>query len=280
MSAGEFSGRPFVAGSLTGIRAFKVDQDGFLTGVVHEQRWLPGANDAECRLGEMGRMMVQLNEKMRGSITGCVPRGHHLAGLGCQCGFYAYFKGRNTYMRGENAAAIVEGYGVCTVGSRGFRAEKARLVALIAPRRNRFPRARAAWSTYLRGVRAAVRRPLHWPTHRAYRFIPMRPFGSRRLGNLLSDCERTGRLLQAAIGFVVAVCALYLLDGWSHWVLWFVGMSILWAVPERTKPSGTPPLSPGEFLAVRRNYPDVPVYRSRRAAVRRHPLTSPDRKAA
>lgn len=58
---------------------------------------------------------------------------HNLAGLGCTCGYYAYFNGRNDYKDSERVTAIIEGFGVCTVGTDGFRASKARLVAMVQP---------------------------------------------------------------------------------------------------------------------------------------------------
>lgn len=79
---------------------------------------------------------------------------HELASLACHCGYYAYFDGANDYMHTSaggfsslpwtatrwsaetsrpRVAGIIEGYGVCTVGSRGFRASKARIVALVLP---------------------------------------------------------------------------------------------------------------------------------------------------
>ena len=38
----DFSDRPFVAGVITGLRAFRIDLLGRLTGVVHRDVWTPG----------------------------------------------------------------------------------------------------------------------------------------------------------------------------------------------------------------------------------------------
>jgi hypothetical protein len=67
-------------------------------------------------------------------------RNHVVAAADCTCGFYAYVDGSNQYMETDfsyrntlRVAAVIEGYGVCTVGNRGFRASKARLKALVLP---------------------------------------------------------------------------------------------------------------------------------------------------
>ncbi len=62
------------------------------------------------------------------------PDDHREAMVGCACGFYAYFNGTNKfsdYDGSHTISGIVEGYGMCTVGSQGFRASKARIVALV-----------------------------------------------------------------------------------------------------------------------------------------------------
>ena len=65
---------------------------------------------------------------------------HRAADLHCTCGFYAYFDdGPNTYFEpGVDVLGIVEGYGQVTVGSRGFKAERAKIVALIIPAEDAF----------------------------------------------------------------------------------------------------------------------------------------------
>lgn len=189
----DFSDRPFVAGSLIGLRAFAVDKYGRLTGPSFGGVFKPGENEAECRKdssqGPWGiRSYAALMSTMytlpmpspysfsfsvepppqkttygkgdcpcgcgievefhdgdteadeRSLSTAAVKPAptpkpvHTLAGVTCTCGFYAYFDGLNDYKDPERIAAVVEGYGVCTVGDRGFRAAKAKLVALVEPK--------------------------------------------------------------------------------------------------------------------------------------------------
>lgn len=143
----EFSARPFAAGSVVGLRGFSVDTLGRLIGPSYGQVFHTGENLAECRKDRM----QAIGWYSLGGLVGWGPSGaitadpldaveskrpkpeHTIGGLGCGCGFYAYFDGCNDYVANGHASvgAIIEGYGVCTVGSRGFKASKARLLAII-----------------------------------------------------------------------------------------------------------------------------------------------------
>lgn len=152
----EFSDRPFVAGSLFGLRAFSVDGLGRLTGPACGGIFKPGENEAECRKGTsspfgMLRMPTFHHYYDLDVALGIAPKKkkpepppeppvHTVAGLDCTCGYFAYFDGRNDYKDPTRLAAIIEGYGICTVGTRGFRASKARLLAIVIPGR-KFPKA-------------------------------------------------------------------------------------------------------------------------------------------
>lgn len=165
----DFSDRPFVAGTVVGLRAFGVDRLGRLHGPSFDQVFKPGENVAACRKGDSNYYMPMFSTSGMFASTWIAPPPsealrralglpaknevapsaglsedavaireaakpkHVVAGLGCSCGFYAYFDGRNDYKDPQRISAIIEGYGVCTVGDRGFRAEKARLLGLIVP---------------------------------------------------------------------------------------------------------------------------------------------------
>lgn len=160
----EFSQRPFAVGSLMGVRSFRLTSEGVLTGVVHQEPWAPGVNEAICRspmksLASMRLMVSQAGvstaelawtmHEMSCRLSGKVnlrkrpakparkpltldPAPHEAGTLGCTCGFYAYFdEGHNPHHYPSSVLGIIEGYGVCTTGTRGFRSSKARLRALI-----------------------------------------------------------------------------------------------------------------------------------------------------
>jgi hypothetical protein len=243
----EFDGRPFAAGSMVGIRSFAVDGLGRLVGPSMPEVFTPGENVASCRARSLSEMMQGLTFITFGGSQvppklAPVKDGHRAGKLGCSCGFYAYYDaGHNPHHGPENIEAIVEGYGLVTTGTRGFRAEKARLVGLIAPRR---------------------------PCRRLPRFSPR---------------TRTVLLVLSLMFIAAGTAASMALSGALAWT--GVGLDAVgWLafVPLfNTKPSEglfMPPSSRGrvDFDLVRRNYPDVPVYRSRSAALRAHPLTLPE----
>ena len=120
----DFSDRPLVAGVLVGQRGFRVDRDGRLRGIVYRDPITSGWTEATCHARQhRGRPGV--------------------ATVDCECGFYAYFDDSNDYVTGKRrwrdsrscamVGAIIEGAGVATVGDRGFRASRARLVAIYDP---------------------------------------------------------------------------------------------------------------------------------------------------
>lgn len=163
----DFDGTPFVAGSLIGLRAFRIEPEGRLSGAVFPIPFEPGENVAHCAAEEwewfrtrvpnrslLGLTLTVVSQRLHREILASLderpswalfkkrpePWVHRVAGVRCHCGFYAYTDGANEYApNGENAVgvpsveAVIEGYGTCTVGERGFRASKARLVALIDP---------------------------------------------------------------------------------------------------------------------------------------------------
>lgn len=156
----DFSDRQFHVGSLVGLRAFSVDALGRLSGPAQGGIFTPEVNEAACNTDPyLAAMQAQLNliesrmyglaeverkgrnKKRKGgdlNTAAVQPREatrpqHTLGGLGCKCGFYAYFDGMNDYMRTGRIAAVVEGFGTYTLGTRGFRTSKARLLALIEP---------------------------------------------------------------------------------------------------------------------------------------------------
>lgn len=98
----DFSGIPFAAGTITGLRAWGIDDYGRLVG-GYGQVWRPGENVAEC------------------------PKGCEGIEEACTCGFYAYHSVNSDY---GHAEGVIEGYGVVVVGSKGFRCAKARIVGV------------------------------------------------------------------------------------------------------------------------------------------------------
>jgi len=146
MSAAEFSGREFSAGVVTGVRSFSVDRLGRLTGVRYPQVWVPDENVAECRRVAVDRALIgnladaylismlgggpvpSIPGRYRRDLLASPDGPHDLAS--CDHGFYAYFDGSDDYREDLTVSAVVQGYGEVLIGTRGFRAMKARIVAL------------------------------------------------------------------------------------------------------------------------------------------------------
>lgn len=136
--AGEFDGHDaeFSVGSVFGTRSFDVDGLGRLRGVAYRTVWTPGENRAQCLArGGLAAYMFGGGTPQPAEI------GEHSMTV-CGHGFYGYFEGSNDYYEVGRVMGVVEAYGEAVIGSRGFRASKARIVALHIPAEVR-PGARA-----------------------------------------------------------------------------------------------------------------------------------------
>lgn len=152
----EFGAPEFSIEPVKGARAFDVDKLGRLRGVSYDSVWTPGENEAACWKSEAGALTfggISLNQFIPSAyFTGSggysapqrwvvgassseasvkPPESHSL--VGCKCGFYGYYDGSNDYHQSDRVSAVVEGYGEVVIGTRGFRATKARIVALTIP---------------------------------------------------------------------------------------------------------------------------------------------------
>lgn len=238
----DFSDRPFAAGSLVGLRAFSVDSLGRLVGPAFGGVFKPGENVAKCggetAAGQLMKMQADLNRRLNAlsasySVGGrlaneamaksAAKRPHVTGGIGCACGFYAYFDGRNDYSQPSRVAAIIEGYGVCTVGTRGFRAEKARLLAIVDPSKRRW------WQSW-----------------------------------------KFNALLAALCTYSVITRAI------DHEWLWMIVNALIVALNGGIAAWSWRREHKVAMDLVRRNYPDVPRFRTERAARKAFPLTPPE----
>jgi len=145
-----FTGLGLAVGTVRGLRAFKADELGRLTGLSYEQVWTPGENVSDCRKPSDKKprrnMLIEFFRPTKAADHSMVE---------CTCGFYAFYDGRNDYRRDEDEkpqksqgvfyaygyqpakatiSAVVEGYGETVIGTRGFRAQKAKIVALYIPK--------------------------------------------------------------------------------------------------------------------------------------------------
>lgn len=241
----EFSDRPFVAGSVIGLRAFWVHPNGMLDAPIYDHLFTSGVNEADCPMTPDGRAFnrAMLNADRRAAGK---PQfdydGHTVAAADCTCGFYAYADGKNDYLR-PNAdrghlriAGIVEGTGVVTIGRRGFRASKLRILGLIQPQ-VRMPRRYAVAAGYWAGCLAAA----------------------TTLGiTEIHDHDWTG----LGIDIIWATLAV-------------AGLKL--AIPAHRRALADTRRKRNQqaerFAVMRVRYPDIPIYPDKRAAVAAHPIT-------
>jgi hypothetical protein len=127
----EFAGCQPLVGEVVGLRTFRIDDSGFLLPLYSDGLWYDGTNTAEC----------------------APPTGHHPGGPHavpdehCECGFYAYgtaaAAAQNHNCR--YVQAVVSCWGGVIAGTKGFRAEHARIDAIwISPRAPMWLRRRVA----------------------------------------------------------------------------------------------------------------------------------------
>ena len=130
MTVDDFTGPALAAGTVLGVRAFGIDRLGRLRGVAHADVFRPGENVARCRAAPEGRWT---HGPSGITWTADETSAHRPGSAECGCGYWAHYDGTHSYEAPARATAIIEGYGLVTLGTSGFRAGKARLVALVPP---------------------------------------------------------------------------------------------------------------------------------------------------
>lgn len=295
----DFDGTPFVAGSVTAIRAFKVDSLGRLRSPQQKAIFTPGVNEAEC--GEAAKLHAALDsyrasyhyaQRLHTLDTSRLTTSYHVSGqekpvredvdveaavaadrrvrkaeedikkaeeaaehvpgqMGCKCGFYAYYDEteRNTWMDDGCVEAVVEATGTVTHGEKGIRAQKLRIVGMVDPK----PKKPGLW-----------RRLAGWMYDRIW---------AQMLVTAMAAAGGVGAILNLAtdrygLAFTLIASIVALLGA--------IGFST--AFVDVPLPRGAVELGDSAatgFELVKRNYPDVKVYRTRKAMLAAHPTTKP-----
>lgn len=275
----DFGQRELIPGTLTGVRRFNVDALGRLTGVTHKDVWRPGVNEGTCK-GNSGLTTWPSGYHQYSSSGGYItyhtspninivepeapePPSHRVGSKYCTCGYYAFFDydaENHGYQKGH-VTAIVEGTGVATVGEKGFRCEKAEVVALV--KSSPEPKPEAA-------------KPEPEPQWRKRDWMP---------GAAAATFCAVAAVLHAVAGNWLVMAVMLALVGINAM---FVrssrpprGRNRSKALPsslaeiqaELNKLVSTTTQQPVDWDLVRRNYPDVPVYDTLDAALSEHPLS-------
>lgn len=256
---------PFAFGSLTGLRSFRVETNGSLNGVHFSQRYHGGENVAYCGAG-------------LSSTTRVEGTWHHIAVSWCRCGIYAYYDGQDAYAQHHTVSGIVQGYGKCTYGRNGFRAEKMKLLAIINPHLS-------ATQVKAQAEKDAVKIATNPPPKPNWR---RRFYGSRMvditifmmvfiyiflaitLGVYANSPVVVGPII---LGLVITMLKAYqLMMNKQRWVM--RARKIQAQLPARSWADPPfPVVTKADYTAIARAYPDVPQYRTTEEALKVFPLT-------
>lgn len=120
-------------GNVRGMRNFKIDLLGRLTGVIYTRAiWVPGVNDARCMRTWGIPVPIILNGFSGPAAMAAVPDrpvdDHEFQD--CGHGFYAYWDGSRDYHEKGDVTGVIRGFGTGEIGPCGFRVMKAEIVAI------------------------------------------------------------------------------------------------------------------------------------------------------
>lgn len=145
----DFDGYELAVGSVKGIRSWNVDALGRLVGAAGHV-WTPAEQVAACKSPGtlyMSSMSQWINMKLPDdSYEMPKPPPHDLGR--CSCGFYAYYDGSTSFHKPGWVDGVIGGWGKTVVGTKGFRCEKAQLLALAIPGSGKWRR----WMPTLNGA--------------------------------------------------------------------------------------------------------------------------------
>lgn len=290
-----FDDRELVAGSLVGVRRFKVDALGRLTGVSVRDVWRPGVNQAVCRGPELQVGDVYTRGPYSGTVTISEAFVEHanthrvgskdcpnrlLAGHGC--GYYAFFEPDTTGNHGYGAGmlhGIVEATGLASVGAKGFRAEKAEIVALapLTPPEPPEPESSKALRRYALARWMLGKKAPLWPVALAIVSTVSLFFTGVVLGVVVSPWF-FALLAPVPVGPFVVWSSFKEIDMRFPELLTREQRERM-GIPERgVRQAAEAPESSVPWDLIKRNYPDVPVYDSLDDALAAHPLSEPPAK--
>ena len=130
---GAGDGRPLVAGSLRGYRTWRLQRRRSrpsgdtlpLTSVTRRVVWGPTLT-ARCTPDDMANLT---------GAAATLPGDHAAPAAECHCGIYGWYDPADTGMLRARVFGVVEASGLVLMGDRGFRAERAKIVAVVT--RNR-----------------------------------------------------------------------------------------------------------------------------------------------
>ena len=130
-----FAGFEPQIGEIQALRTFRVGPGGVLYPLFSDVGWAPGANTARCNLA----MPFNGSRPFQGPRAfparqgeGAQPREHDTPEPECSCGYYAYASesAASEYPNARHVLGVVSCWGRVVAGTRGIRAQHARLEAI------------------------------------------------------------------------------------------------------------------------------------------------------
>ena len=142
MGHADYSEYGYGVGEVRGARKWQITQDGYLCGLFHKQKWVLGENTALCRKAISNPSRARGYYPTAAKVDSVIwaepdepfdpPERDHFKVH--ECGFYGFFDGSNDFQPtpdGLLMSGVIEGWGLVTLGPRGFRCSMARIVALL-----------------------------------------------------------------------------------------------------------------------------------------------------
>lgn len=162
-AAGDFDGTgfDFAMGEVYGIRVWRQDARGRLRArhIDGAPPWRPGINVAQC-FSTAASSMTAFITAIYGSSANDVhqfaaaTQPAEVPGERCRCGFYAFTTETLESFETGGVIGVIRGTGRTLIGTKGFRSEKAEIVALLDPTRD----GRHGWSDLASWQRTQLRR--------------------------------------------------------------------------------------------------------------------------
>ena len=123
---------PLVLGSVRGVRAWRFEKGRLQSPHANGCFWSSGEQIAQCGTRPPYRGLEALWKSWEFRDD---PDPEHVKN--CVCGFYAHYQGVSDYELNLiwGVVGVIEGYGTTTLGTKGFRCQKAKIVALAPSHR-------------------------------------------------------------------------------------------------------------------------------------------------
>jgi hypothetical protein len=130
LCGGDDTGRPLVAGTLRGFRTWHP----LSRWASVPERALPLAAVTRRHVIWTPTLIAYCSPPKRGALDhlpSTPPPNHPAPSVGCSCGIYAWYEPDDIYIVNAGVFGTIEASGVILVGERGFRAQRARITAVL-----------------------------------------------------------------------------------------------------------------------------------------------------